>query len=281
MVARPREYTARPARIMTTMRLALFPLLLLAAAPAARADSKKPSDEVDIEAMKPRMVFLHDGRGHYVAVIPFDSETPIFYGDGKSFYKQRVFAYSHHKEEGTQSVLFWAPTSVPRGGELELAGGAWTVRCSDRRTPMVRLNELETGKLLDRVVFKKSMWKRQAHAFARDEDGVYYLVDSLRDDRPQGEQWDDPHPPTGFRLFIGRKGRLREQKVTDTAVDSKGVVISSKAGRLSVDESAKRMVWSKGKKRKELLFLEVEDNVLLIYRDLGLYGKLGVPCDVM
>ncbi|HEU5061109.1 MAG TPA: hypothetical protein VFU21_31475, partial [Kofleriaceae bacterium] len=159
--------------------------------------------------------------------------------------------------------------------------GAWTVRCSDRRTPMMTVGELEAGKILERAVFKKGLWKRRASALARNDDGVYYLVDELRDDRPESEKWDDPHPPTGFRLFIGRKGKLREQKITDTAVDSKGVVLTTRAGRLSIDDSSKRVVWSKGKKRDELIYLAVEDNVLLIYRDLGIYGKLGVPCDAL
>lgn len=262
------------------MRCALF-LALLVGGATARADSKKPTDEVDIQAVKSRLVFLHDGRGHYMALVPFDSDAPVFYGDGKTFYLQRVFGYSHDRGEGTASLNFWAPTSVPRGGEVLLASGAWTVRCSDRKTPMIAVGELETGKLLDQAVFKKVMWKRQAYALARDDGGTYYYVDRLRDDRPSAEQWDDPHPPTGFRLFVGRKGKLREQKITDSAVDSKGIVLTARSGRISIDESTKKVVWSKGKKRRDLIHLAVEDNVLLIYRDLGLYGKLGVPCDAL
>jgi hypothetical protein len=266
---------------MTTMRLALVPVLLLAAAPAARADSKKPSDEVDIEAVKPKLVFMHDGRGHYLAVVPFDSDSPVFYGDGKTFYQQRVFAYSHHQTEGKESLSFWAPTSVPRGGELSLASGVWTVRCSDRNTPMVTLDEIETGKLLERAVFKKVMWKRQAHGLARNDEGTYYYVDELRDDRPLAEQADDPHPPTGFRLFVGRKGKMREQKITDSAVDSKGIVLTTRIGRFSMDDDGKRVVLIKGKKRTELIRLDPLDNLRVIYSDLGIYAKLGVPCDSM
>ena len=263
------------------MRAALIPVVLLAGA-TARADApRKPADEIDVEAFKAKMTFLHDGRGHYLAVVPFESDPPVFYGDGKTFHRLRVFAYSHNKAEGRESLSFWAPTSVPRGGELELVEGTWTARCSDRHTPLMALDELETRKLLDRAVFKKVFWKRQASALARDDDGVYYYVDELRDDRPDTERWDDPHPPTGFRLFVGRKGKLREQKLTDTAVDSKGMVLTSRAGRLSVDHAGKRMVWGRGKKREELVYLTVEDNLLLIYRDFGLYGKLGVPCDVL
>jgi hypothetical protein len=282
MVARPGEYTADLARIMTVMRRALFLVLLCAGSPAAAEPKKLAADEVDIAAYKSKLVFLHDGRGHYVAVVAFEAgDHPLFYGDGKTFYQQRVFGYSHNTGEVTASLNYWAPTSVPRGGELSLEGGIWTVRCSDRKTPLIKLDEVESGKLLERAVFKKVMWKRQAHTLARDDDGTYYYVDSLRDDRPHADQWDDPHPPTGFRIFVGRKGKLREQKITDTAVDSKGVVLTTRAGRLSVDDSTKRAIWGKGKKRDELVYLTVEDNLLLIYRDLGIYGKLGVPCDAL
>jgi hypothetical protein len=287
MVARPGEYAPPAARIMPMMGRRV-PLLCLAAAAlagaaAARADSRKPppTDELDLEAVKPRLVFVHDGRGHYLALVPFDPDAGVFYGDGKTFYQQRVFSYSHDQSAGRASVSFWAPTSAPRGGEMYLEGGTWKVRCSDRHTPMLKLGEEESGKLLARAVFKKPMWKRQALTLGRDDDGTYYYVDRIRDDRPSSEQWDDPHPPTGFRLFVGRKGKLREQKLTDSTVDSKGLVLTTRRGRLVVDDGNKRVVWSRGKKREALVYLPVEDNTLLIYRDLGLYGKLGIPCDAL
>jgi hypothetical protein len=268
---------------MSTMRRGLWIIAAVAAGgAAARADTprKKPAaDEVDIQAVKSHMVLVHDGRGHYMAMVPFDSDAPLFYGDGKTFYLQRVVGHSQSQSDGTESFNYWSPTSLPRGGELSLRDGRWSVRCSDHTTPMVKLDETETSKLLARAVFKKWLWKRQAAALGRDDDGIYYYVDRIRDDRPGSETWADPHPPTGFRFFIGRKGKLREQSVTDTTIDSKGVVLISKSGNLVVDDSNKRLLFNKGKKREELVYLPIEDNVMLIYRDLGLYGRLGTPCD--
>src|SRR5690606_12243662 len=86
---------------------------------------------------------------------------------------------------------------------------------------------------------------------------------------------------TGFRLFVGRKGRLKEQRLTDSTLDSKGVVLSTKGGHLTVDHASGRMVWSAKRGKEELVFLPPSDNALVIYRDLGLYGRLGIPCDVM
>jgi hypothetical protein len=268
---------------MSTMGRGIWIIAAVAAGGAvARAEppkKKTAADEVDIQAVKSRLVFVHDGHGHYMAVVPFDDDAPVFYGDGKTFYLQRVFGYSHDQSEGRESLTYWAPTSLPHGGELMLEKGRWTVRCSDHMTPMVTLDETESSKLLARASFKKWLWKRQAAALGRDDDGVYYYVDRIRDDRPASESWNDPHPPTGFRLFVGRKGKLREQTVTDTTIDSKGVVLISKSGNLVVDDSNKRLVWTRSKKREELVYLPLDENGLLIYRDLGLYGRVGTPCD--
>jgi hypothetical protein len=248
---------------------------------SAAADSKKPQDEVDVQGFKAEMILLHDGRNHYVALVPYKSEA-LFYGDGKTFYQQRVFSSSSDKGESKESRSFWAPTSPPRAaGDISTADGKWTIQCADRKTPMAVVNEAETRKLLAKAVFKKPFWKRAGAALGRDDDGVYYFVDKIRDDRSRSEQWEDPHPPTGFRLFVGRKGKLKAQTIIDTAIDSKGMVLTMKKSSLSVDESNKRMVLSKGSKREELIYLGVEDNMLLVYRDLGIYGKLGVPCDTM
>lgn len=289
MVARAGEYARGRDRIMPLMGrrvpflsrfLAAAAIVIAVAAAPARADTAKPAaDELDLASVKSRLIFLHDGRGHYVALIPFETDAGVFYGDGKTFYQQRVFTYSHDQSAGRASLSFWAPTSAPSGGEVFLENGSWTVRCSDRHTPMLKLGEEETGKLLARAVFKKVLWKRQALLLGRDDGGTYYYVDRIRDDRPPREQWNDPHPPTGFRLFVGRKGKLRQQKLTDSSVDSKGMVLTTRRGRLAVDDGNKRVVWSRGKKREALVYLPVEDNAILIYRDLGLYGKLGIPCD--
>ena len=74
---------------------------------------------------------------------------------------------------------------------------------------------------------------------------------------------------------------MREQKITDSAVDSKGIVLTTRIGRFSMDDDGKRVVLIKGKKRTELIRLEPLDNLRVIYSDLGIYAKLGVPCDSM
>ena len=251
--------------------------LSLAAAPA-RADKPASRHEVELGAELSRITLLTDGRGHYVALVPFGPTELTFYGDRKQLHQLRVFSSSKDMGRRTESRRFWAPVSSGGGADLEHADGAWTVRCSDRLTPLVPVSEAETRAVLARAAFKKPLWKREAAAFGRDDTGAYYYVDRIRIDRSSPI---DPTPATGFRLFIGRKGKLRQQKLTDSVVDSRGVVLSTRAGHLTVDYKDGRMVWSNRRGKAELAYLPVEDNLMVIYRDLGLYGRLGVPCDDM
>src|SRR5690606_22915432 len=216
--------------------LSLVALAALAArpGPAAGDRSRAPRHEVDVEAALSQMVVLTDGRKHYVALVPLGDADLTFYGDGKTFHQLRVYGSSKDTGAGTESRRFWAPVST-RGGDLEHRGGRWTVRCSDRVTPLVQVSEKETRAILARAVFKKPFWKRQAYALGRTDAGVYYYVDKLRDDN---RTVDDPNPATGFRLFVGRKGRLKEQRLTDSTLDSKGVVLSTKGGHLTVDHAS-------------------------------------------
>ena len=248
---------------------------------AARADRPgRAPDEVDVTKVKPDLAVLHDGHGHYLALLPMRDMDMTFYGDGKVFHQLRVASRSSNGEAGTSSRRFWSPISTAADIVLG-AGGKWTVHCSDRVTPMVPLGPVETRKMLAGARFARPFWKRQAHALARDERGSYYYVDKIRDDRPMTERERDPNPPRGYRLYVGRKGRMKEQKLTDAVDDSKGVVLSIKGGDLSFDFDGRTAVYATDRAKNQLVYLPVEDNTMLIYRDLGLYQKLGVPCDDM
>src|SRR5215471_20083847 len=79
-------------------------LLMLAAAP--------PKDEsVSIATVEKKLVIWSDGRGHYVVAVPFaatDEKQYMFYGDGKTFWQQRV---ESRLVKGNESffLAFWEP----------------------------------------------------------------------------------------------------------------------------------------------------------------------------
>jgi hypothetical protein len=269
----------------------LLTAVAVAALPAAaRADRGGPgrsssraaqeADEVDVARLKPDMVVLHDGHGHYLALLAMREMDMTFYGDGRIFHQLRVYSSSSDGGAGTSSRRFWSPIATQADIILG-AGGSWSVHCSDRVTPMVSLGPKETEGVLARARFLGPFWKRKAHALARDDRGIYHYVDMIRDDRPANERARDPNPPRGYRLHVGRRGRMKEQRLTDAVEDSKGLVLSTRRADLALDFGAKTAVLSTGRTRTQLSYLPVEDNTLLIYRDLGLYRKLGVPCDDM
>ena len=77
-------------------------LAMVLAAAAAQARPKRaarpaepaapPVPAADISAIKDNLKVLSDGKSHYVAVVPFGAGKELFYGDGKTFYAQRVFS---------------------------------------------------------------------------------------------------------------------------------------------------------------------------------------------
>ena len=68
--------------------------------------------------------------------------------------------------------------------------------------------------------------------------------------------------------------------MTNLVSDSKGEIYATRSGELRFITSSNAAMWVKGKEKLELTIVPVEDNVPMIYGDLGVYeGSLGTPCD--
>jgi hypothetical protein len=253
--------------------LARQPVLVAAAAVAlvatpAQGDKPRDPDAIDRAAVARDLQVLTDGSGHYVA-ISMTERDKVFYGDGKVFHLQSQIGAGAHPPR--YSWVLWAPQS-PRNAHLEYerGSGKGSVDCAGRETPLHLLDEADTRKLLDGARFRKPLWKRQALVLSRDEAGRYYYADRLRDE----------HGGRGFRLFIGKKGRLVEQKLIDTVADSAGFILETRQGQLVVDLGKQAAQWVAGKKKEPLIFVPPADNRTLIYGDLGVYReRFGVLCD--
>ena len=114
-------------------------------------------------------------------------------------------------------------------------------------------------------------WKTQGYALARDDKGTYYYVDRMRE--PEGNK--------NFRVFIGQRGAMKPAKMKNIVSDSEGDIFYTKKGELRLVLDKSEQTWAKGKKQTKLTVLPVEDNVVLIYSELGVYTgqSLGTPCD--
>lgn len=253
----------------------LLPWTLLLAtvglAGIAAADTDPAADDViDVKPVAAKLRAVTDGKGHYVVVEPFDiSSDHIYYGDGKNFWRLRTIGGG---AEGDISFdrTFWSPT-VEHQAWLQFKDKTWKVACGKRETTLTEVPKADALKMVTTAAFHGPFWRRQAYSLARDDRGRYYYVDRFRDEYGQ----------KGFRLFVGPKGNLKPQRMTNVVNDSKGDIFSTKTGELRLVLSREESTWIQGKKRMTLVNVPVEDNIGLIYVELGVYAnqRLGTPCD--
>src|SRR5262245_26670372 len=100
------RYTPR----MSTRALiaALFVAVLVA---VAVADVTTPAE---MGEAKSKLKLVSDGKGHYVAVVPFGGmSSPTFYGDGKTFWQLRVYGGGSSGDgkgaDDSFDMVFWEP----------------------------------------------------------------------------------------------------------------------------------------------------------------------------
>jgi hypothetical protein len=252
------------------VRALLFVLLLPA---AARADATAvASDAVDVAAVKSKLKLVSDGKGHYVALVPFEiSDEFMFWGDGKTFWQLRTYGGG---AEGTKSFdrVFWEPRVV-QGYKAQFAfrDGKYQVQCDKRVTELKPVAEAESASLLDKARFVRPRWNHRAYALARDDQGNYFYVDKVR----------EPEELKSFRLYAGPKGRMKLQKMINVVSDSEGDIFATRTGELRLVLGRSESFWVHGKSKQKLTLVPVEDNHVMIYTDLGVYTgePLGTPCD--
>jgi hypothetical protein len=260
-------------------------LALLIASPALadRTEHHNANDKpkaIDLKAVADKLEAFRDDVGN-VYVVPRpdafsfdDAQKWVFYGDGKTFYQQRVVGASQQSGQEYEWSL-WAPRAKGMNtAQIYLKDDKLTLYCRNAKEGTRVLTQLkadEARTVFQRATFLPPLWMRQAHLLARDDDGVYYYVDELREE----------FGGNGFRVFMGQKGAMKELAMTNVVSDSAGEIFATKTGQLKLVHAAdeKKGFWIKSGKKTELTVLEPFDNRYLIYRDLGIYGPLGAVCD--
>jgi hypothetical protein len=246
-------------------------LLTLWATPAA-ATAPPADDAQDISAVKDKLRIVSDGKGHYLAIVPFEAmDDYFFYGDGKTFYAQRTIGGG---AEGRIAFnrTFWEPRAQQLGNaSFGYRERKYTLQCDERQTELKPLSPEETQAMIAAAQWKKPRWKRQAYLLARDNTGKYYYVDRMRE--PEGNK--------SFRLFAGPKGAIKLQKMINIVSDSEGDIFATKSGELRLVLDKHESIWISGKTKIKLTQVPIETNHALIYTDLGVYTgeRLGTPCD--
>jgi hypothetical protein len=158
-----------------------------------------------------------------------------------------------------------------------MQNGKYEMACGEHKVPLTRVEAKTARPMLDAATFLPSPRKWRPHVLARDSHGVYYYVDRARAPGSEGQ----------YRLFVGPKGNLVQQKMTNIVSDSKGDIFSTKTGDLRLvieagpERNAKDGMWIKKEKPLALTIVPIDANTAMIHNELGVYAgeRLGTPCD--
>lgn len=244
------------------------------------------AQETDVPdpALREQMFVCTDGKSHYVALAPDKQVTVrLYYGDGKRF-----FPVPSESQGMLSGDWFFEPrrpskTNNPsfRGLDLRLYSRVeadqkkrtCAVVCGDQRTDLQVMDAAAARTLLQGARFEENPRAWKPYALARDNTGVYYYVDRGYREKDRGR----------FRLFVGPKGALRPLKMTNIVSDSEGDIFATKTGSLRLVLESGKSFWMANNKEQVLRRVPIEENLPMIYNDLGVYvsERLGTPCDDM
>ena len=254
-------------------RAAISVLCLLTAVAAAGGEPKPAA--VDIKAIKDKLLVFEDAQGGTYLVLPGSDGRVFFASNGKQAYEQVVVTRGTNGD--AWSIGTWAPriSGLAPATIQRKEDGTFERWCgNDGQTPLKAVPADRAKLLIGKLQFLSSAITRRAHLFARDDAGVYYYVDEVA--KAYGGQ--------GFRVFVGKKGAMKQLPLTDVARDTAGEVYSTKSGDVRFvidnDDSKKNTAyWIKGAKKSPLSILDVDANSRIIWGELGVYSFLGTPCD--
>lgn len=257
---------------------------ILALSTVALGQAPKDADPkptpVDIKAFKDKLLVFQDkAGGTYVVYEESDGtstrQTRAWYGTGKELYEQITVGRS--RDGDSWSISTYAPRlPETRPASLMKKKDGTFMKWCDGKDDAV-LTELAGDKakaVIDKYSFLSPALVRRSHMFARDDSGIYYYVDRL----------DTAHGGKGFRVFVGKKGAMKQLALTDVASDSAGQVFSTKTGDLRLvkttdGETKPSTKWVKGEKKTDLIPLDLDVNSPVIFNDLGIYKFTGTLCD--
>ncbi len=220
-----------------------------------------------------QLTFLTDGKGHLVAVNPAGRyDGPIFAGDAGGLYEQRLA--SGGSNGAKWSAGFWDPR-VQDGWRrsLDCSAEGCKLQCGDQAISLTPV-DARTGKALAREAkLLAPRWLRAAIHLARDDTGVYYLIDQAR----------EPRNNTDYRLFVGGKGSLEHQPLRDAIIDRQSEIFISDRGRLIIRRGPEQATaaWAVGSGEQPLTLMDLWQQAPMIYTTLGVYSgqRLGTACD--
>ncbi|MBI5542290.1 MAG: hypothetical protein HY901_00250 [Deltaproteobacteria bacterium] len=220
-----------------------------------------------------------DNHSHFLVIGRKSPVEPFKLAVGDA---RHLYDVPRMEDEKTLKAEMVIPVADPRFANQEGQGYGWSavsvnqekktceVRCGARTGTWTLLDAAATRGFLA-LPFEAPLLKREPHGLARDSKGTYYYVD----------RGITPETSRSFRLFVGPKGSLKQQKMLDVVADSEGELFASKNGKLRLLLGKQAASWIDGPRTQALQWVPVQENLSMIYGDLGVYvgEKLGMPCD--
>lgn len=260
-------------------RLAVALLVSVLLAPViAGADSKLKSRPVDISAYQADLVVLTDADGGTYLVLPQKDHKEIFYGTGKTLYQQIIVGASTNGSAWDVSAYTPRLPPSPTGSIQRHADGTYRRYCYGLQDlPLTLVTGVAAAKILAAVKPVTTAVYYRPYFLARDNRAIYYYVD----------QRSAEYGGKGYRVFIGKKGAMKQIPVTDVAIDREGSVFATKTGDLRlVNTVAREGVAARteaslfrGERETKLVALDTYNELPLIHSELGIYDFMGTICD--
>ncbi len=263
------------ARAGSALAMIVAAIVALGARTAAAEPKPKP---VEIKDIRDKLLVFSDDDGAIYVALP-GRDGRLWYGLAKSkkLYEQIVTGRSSDGSTGAWDLAVWAPR-VPelRPGSVyrDTDGTMYRYCGTDTKTVLTEITGDKAKAILDKFTFWSTAMIRRPHFLARDDMGVYYYVDVIRNE----------YGGKGYRVFVGKKGAMKQRPLTDIATDSAGDIFATKTGDLRIvrdtsDSNKATITWVKGAKRTPLSPLDTDINSVLIYKELGVYGFTGSICE--
>jgi hypothetical protein len=233
-----------------------------------------------------------DDKSHYVVVAPHEKQSSqLYYGDGKVFHRVTLppwvlsgdrFFEPRFSARGKNSNFRGLDMRLYSSVDLDAEKKTCSVTCGERKTSLTVVDPETKKRLLTGARYEPPLHKRAPHHLARDNAGRYFYVD----------KGNTLETEKSFRLFVGPKGSMKLQKMTNAVSDTEGELFTTKSGSLKyVTDRKSPPVWIERGKKTTLTAVPIEstddktgepvNNYGLIYNELGVYlgEKLGNPCD--
>jgi len=262
------------------MRARSWCAALIAISTVAAADPKDPKPKsVDIKAFRDKLIVLQDADGGTYVVLP-GTDGRMWFGSPrtKNLYEQVKTSASSDASTGAWDLSVWAPrvVGVQPGSVGHKVDGSYSRWCgSEHETGLTQLTGDKAKAVLDKWTFLTTAFIRRPYLLARDDAGVYYYVDVIR----------EQYGGKGYRVFVGKKGAMKQRPLTDIATDVAGDVFGTKTGDLRIvrdtTEGKSSITWVRGEKRSPLVSLDPDANSSLIFKDLGIYTFTGSICEAL